>query len=182
MTNDKRVLKNKLKTIALAFYECNLDSFLKGRINGERMKQIFKMYFIDEINTIEIASEVNLSQARVNQIVNKIVFIIERNFQKEAIRNEKIRIEAEKVPSLERKIKNIFINIEKSKGIEDDVYLMDMDLSNRAYNCLSAARVKTAKDICNFSEEELKRFRNMGNRSIQEIKGVLAFYGLELRK
>lgn len=51
--------------------------------------------------------------------------------------------------------------------------LSDLNLSVRAINCLKSADVETLADLVSHSENELKRLRNFGNKSLVEIKQKL---------
>ena len=55
-----------------------------------------------------------------------------------------------------------------------------LDLSVRAYNCLRRADVQTLQDLTALTEEELGSIRNMGSRTVAEIKALLAGLGLSL--
>lgn len=58
--------------------------------------------------------------------------------------------------------------------------VQDLDLSVRAYNCLRRAGVETVLQLVQISEEDLMKVRNMGKKSLKEIKNALARYDLEL--
>ena len=64
-----------------------------------------------------------------------------------------------------------------SKPIEN---ISDLDLSVRSYNCLKRAGVWSIQQLLQISEEDLGRIRNMGKKSVKEIKEKLAEYTLEL--
>lgn len=56
-----------------------------------------------------------------------------------------------------------------------------LELSARAQHCLQRARVTTIGELCAMSEEELSRLRNMGKKTIEEVKAKLRKMGYELR-
>ena len=56
----------------------------------------------------------------------------------------------------------------------------DVDLSVRAVNALLNQNINTIKDLIEQTESELKRFPNMGQRSINEIKETLDQHSLYL--
>lgn len=51
--------------------------------------------------------------------------------------------------------------------------LSDLNLSVRAINCLKAADIETLAKLVSHSENELKKLRNFGNKSLDEIKQKL---------
>ena len=58
----------------------------------------------------------------------------------------------------------------------------DMDLSVRSNNCLRRAGINTVGDLVNKSEDDLKKVRNLGTKSLDEIKKKLIDMELSLRK
>ena len=56
----------------------------------------------------------------------------------------------------------------------------DFELSVRSRNCLSKMRIETLGDLIIKSESELLSYKNFGETSLQEIKGILASKGLRL--
>lgn len=57
----------------------------------------------------------------------------------------------------------------------------EMDLSARSFNCLRRAGIQTVGDLVEKTEEELSKVRNMGKKSLEEVKTKLAQLGLALR-
>lgn len=55
-----------------------------------------------------------------------------------------------------------------------------LDLNARAYNILHRERVRTLGELIRKREAEIADFRNMGQKSLDEIKEKLAGYGLRL--
>ena len=58
----------------------------------------------------------------------------------------------------------------------------EMDLSVRSNNCLRRAGINTVGDLINKSEEDLKKVRNLGTKSLEEIIKQLIDLQLSLRK
>jgi len=58
----------------------------------------------------------------------------------------------------------------------------EMDLSVRSNNCLRRAGINTVGDLINKSEEDLKKVRNLGTKSLEEIIKKLIDLQLSLRK
>ena len=51
--------------------------------------------------------------------------------------------------------------------------LVDMDLYDRALNCLKAADVETLGDLVQFNKTDLLKFRNFGKKSLTELDDLL---------
>lgn len=58
----------------------------------------------------------------------------------------------------------------------------EMDLSVRSNNCLRRAGINTVGDLINKSEDDLKKVRNLGTKSLEEIIKKLVDLELSLRK
>ncbi len=56
--------------------------------------------------------------------------------------------------------------------------LEDLELSVRAFNCLKAAKISSLSELVQYTEEELMKFRNFGQKSLSEIEQVLQERGL----
>jgi DNA-directed RNA polymerase subunit alpha len=56
----------------------------------------------------------------------------------------------------------------------------DFELSVRSRNCLSKMNIRTLGDLIAKTEAELLAFKNFGETSLQEIKGILSSKGLRL--
>lgn len=71
-------------------------------------------------------------------------------------------------------------NDQKEKKLE--MTIEDLDLSVRSYNCLKRAGINTLQDLTSKSEAEMMRVRNLGRKSLEEVKNKLADLGLSLRQ
>ena len=58
----------------------------------------------------------------------------------------------------------------------------DLDLSVRSNNCLRRAGINTVEDLTQKSEEDMMKVRNLGKKSLDEVKKKLSDLGLSLRK
>ena len=56
--------------------------------------------------------------------------------------------------------------------------LEDLELSVRAFNCLKAAKINSLIELVQYTQEELMKFRNFGQKSLTEIDQVLGERGL----
>lgn len=54
----------------------------------------------------------------------------------------------------------------------------DLDLSVRSYNCLKRAGIATVDELIQKTEEEMMRVRNLGKKSLKEVKDKLNDLGL----
>ena len=61
-----------------------------------------------------------------------------------------------------------------------DTPVTDFELSVRARNCLKKMQIRTLGDLLRISEAELLSYKNFGEQSLTEIKGMLSIKGLRL--
>ena len=66
------------------------------------------------------------------------------------------------------------INLEKSIDY--------LELSVRSYNCLKRANINTVGQLTQKSEDDMMKVRNLGKKSLDEVKLKLAELGLGLRE
>jgi DNA-directed RNA polymerase subunit alpha len=75
---------------------------------------------------------------------------------------------------VERKVEETNRNLEKP--------IEDLDLSVRSYNCLKRAGINTLGELIEKSEEDMMRVRNLGKKSLKEVKQKLEEMNLSLAK
>ncbi len=90
---------------------------------------------------------------------------------------------------------NLFINmtesmadyeimVEKEEDIKEKVLEMtieELDLSVRSYNCLKRASINTVEELTLKTEDEMMKVRNLGKKSLEEVKHKLAELELSLK-
>ena len=64
--------------------------------------------------------------------------------------------------------------------VSDDLSIEVLDLSARAEHCLQRVGVTTIGQLCAMNEEELFRIRNMGKKTVEEVKDKLSKLGCGL--
>ncbi len=57
----------------------------------------------------------------------------------------------------------------------------DLDLSVRSYNCLKRAGIQSVEDLTQKTEDELMRVRNLGKKSLKEVKDKIYELGLNFK-
>ncbi|MGG3692408.1 DNA-directed RNA polymerase subunit alpha [Heyndrickxia ginsengihumi] len=80
---------------------------------------------------------------------------------------------------------NAEIMVEKEEDQKEKVLEMtieELDLSVRSYNCLKRAGINTVQELANKTEEDMMKVRNLGRKSLEEVKAKLEDLGLGLRK
>ena len=64
----------------------------------------------------------------------------------------------------------------QNKG--QQMMIEDLDLSVRSYNCLKRAGIQTVDELTQKTEDEMMRVRNLGKKSLKEVKDKLIELGL----
>jgi DNA-directed RNA polymerase subunit alpha len=77
------------------------------------------------------------------------------------------------------------IMVEKEEDQKEKVLEMtieELDLSVRSYNCLKRAGINTVLELASKSEDDMMKVRNLGRKSLEEVRAKLDELGLGLRK
>ncbi|MBR3310789.1 MAG: DNA-directed RNA polymerase subunit alpha [Solobacterium sp.] len=74
----------------------------------------------------------------------------------------------------------------KESGVEvpnkgQQMMIEDLDLSVRSYNCLKRAGIQTVDELTQKTEDEMMRVRNLGKKSLKEVKDKLIELGLSFK-
>lgn len=67
----------------------------------------------------------------------------------------------------------------KEKALE--MTIEELELSVRSFNCLKRAAINTVEELTQKSEEDMMKVRNLGKKSLDEVKNKLEELGLGLR-
>ncbi|MDR3178947.1 MAG: DNA-directed RNA polymerase subunit alpha [Oscillospiraceae bacterium] len=69
-------------------------------------------------------------------------------------------------------------NEDTPKSRFSDMTIEDLDLSVRSSNCLKRVGIDTVSKLARMSENEIAKVRNMGKKSLEEVKAKLALFGI----
>ena len=70
---------------------------------------------------------------------------------------------------------------DEEESVEVGVPVEDLQLSNRAFNCLKRHEIDTIDALIQLTAEDLFELRGMGAKLVDEIRGQLASQGFEIR-
>lgn len=68
---------------------------------------------------------------------------------------------------------------QKEKALE--MTIEELELSVRSFNCLKRAAINTVEDLTQKTEEDMMKVRNLGKKSLDEVKAKLEELGLGLK-
>jgi DNA-directed RNA polymerase subunit alpha len=74
--------------------------------------------------------------------------------------------------------------IEKDEDRKEKALVMaieELELSVRSFNCLKRASINTVEELTQRTEEDMMKVRNLGMKSLVEVKNKLAELGLSLK-
>ena len=69
---------------------------------------------------------------------------------------------------------------QKEKALE--ITIEELELSVRSFNCLKRAAINTVEELTHRSEEDMMKVRNLGKKSLDEVKHKLEELGLGLKQ
>lgn len=82
-------------------------------------------------------------------------------------------------------VSDIEVMVEKEEDEKEKVFEMpieELDFSVRSYNCLKRAGINYVEELVQKSEGDMMKVRNLGKKSLDEVKYKLDELGLSLRK
>ena len=87
--------------------------------------------------------------------------------------------------NLTEEAKDAKVMVEREETHQEKVLdktIEELDLSVRSYNCLKRADIQTVKDLTERTEADMMKVRNLGEKSLEEIKLKLADLGVGFRQ
>lgn len=72
--------------------------------------------------------------------------------------------------------------VELATNKYEDMTIEELDLSVRSYNCLKRAGIQTVLELTHKTEEDMMKVRNLGKKSLKEVKEKLMGIGLGFRE
>ncbi len=109
--------------------------------------KVYQLYVLENKSIIEIAKLFRVTRDTIDQKIKRMALLVKRK-----------PILIDKLPP------------------DTDVFSIPVDrliMSDRTYHCLEKAGVKTIGDLIELSESELLRTRNLGRKTLYEIKSIL---------
>ena len=141
----------------------------RGYVSSEKNKAaaespVIGVIYTDSIFTPVYKANFTVSNTRVGNITDydKLELDVTTNGT----------IDAKEAVSLAAKIITEHLNL----------FVEELDMSVRSFNCLKRAGIDTVEDLTNRTEEDMIKVRNLGKKSLEEVIQKLDSLGLSLRK
>lgn len=165
----------------------------RGYVSAERNKQNLQSAIgvipVDSIYTPVLKVNYTVENTRVGQITDYDKLTLEVWTDG--------TISAKEAVSLAAKILNEHLNLfvdlsdatytellvetkDDSKETVLEMTIEELDLSVRSFNCLKRAGINTVKDLISKSEDEMMKVRNLGKKSLEEVRNKLISLGFSL--
>ncbi len=165
----------------------------RGYVSAERNKQNLQSAIgvipVDSIYTPVLKVNYTVDNTRVGQITDYDKLTLEVWTDG--------TISAKEAVSLAAKILNEHLNLfvdlsdatytellvetkDDSKETVLEMTIEELDLSVRSFNCLKRAGINTVKDLISKSEDEMMKVRNLGKKSLEEVRNKLMSLGFSL--
>ena len=166
----------------------------KGYISGDKNKtpdDVIGVIPIDAIYAPIYKVSYNTEATRVGQITDYDKLTLEV-WSNGSISPEDATSAAAKILSdhlslfvgLTNEIKDVEIMVEKEEDPKLkflNMTIEDLNLSVRSYNCLKRAGINWVKDLTQKTKEDMIKMRNLGSKSVEEVKLKIQDLGLEFR-
>lgn len=84
---------------------------------------------------------------------------------------------------MDAQLEDVMVEKEDNKNEKKlEMTIEELDLSVRSYNCLKRAGINTVQELTDKTEADMMRVRNLGRKSLEEVKNKLNDLGLSLRQ
>ncbi|WP_294561946.1 DNA-directed RNA polymerase subunit alpha [uncultured Traorella sp.] len=171
----------------------------RGYVNAELNKQMYQTQnqplgtiYTDSIYTpIErVSYSVEPTRVGQNAKFDKIIFEVWTNGsitpQESIALGAKILIDhLELLTNVHEAVNDYESVMKEDKGdpVNKGLVMMieDLDLSVRSYNCLKRAGIQTVEELTQKTEDEMMRVRNLGKKSLKEVKEKIYDLGLTFK-
>jgi len=179
----KKISKNGKELLKLISDYPNIDLF---ESITPRERKVLELRFGLKDGKIrdlmKTGKELWLSGQRISQIENKALRKVKKTI---SIHKARITREENKKKWLAKQEKYKLEWEQKTQEEKQeilDMFIEELDLSVRAYNCLKRVGINTVWELVDKTEHDIKKIRNLGQKALHEIKYKLALLGLELTK
>ena len=143
------------------------------------MAPVYKVNY--EVESTRSGSNTDLDKLTIDVLTNGTISAKEAVSLGAKILNEHLNLFVD----LSDDAKKAEIMIESKETKKEKVLEMtieELDMSVRSFNCLKRAGIDTVEDLTNRTEEDMIKVRNLGRKSLKEIKEKLEDLGLGFRK
>ena len=168
----------------------------RGYVNADTNKQLYQtpnqplgVIYTDSIYTPIEKVAYNVEPTRVGQNANYDKVILEvwtdgsiSPAESLALASKILIDHLELLTSVDEAVNDMDSVMKEAQGeVQNKGLVMmieDLDLSVRSYNCLKRAGIQTVEELTQKTEDEMMRVRNLGKKSLKEVKDKIYDLGL----
>ena len=164
VTSEQNKINRKIETVGVISTDSNYSPVTKVAYSVEPTRVGHDSKF--DALTLEVSTNGSCTPAEAVTLASKLLINQLANFSLiESNKEYKMVKEAPKAE--ENKFQNMLIE--------------ELDLSVRSNNCLKRAGITTVMELTQRSEDEMMKVRNLGKKSLKEVKEKLNEIGLDFR-
>ena len=171
----------------------------RGYVNADTNKQLYQtpnqplgVIYTDSIYTPIEKVAYNVEPTRVGQNANYDKVILEvwtdgsiSPAESLALASKILIDHLELLTSVDEAVNDMDSVMKEAQGeVQNKGLVMmieDLDLSVRSYNCLKRAGIQTVEELTQKTEDEMMRVRNLGKKSLKEVKDKIYDLGLSFK-
>lgn len=184
-------------------FEDKLDVISKRFLNAKQ-RLIIDLYYKENLNYADLGKKFDITRERVRQMNARLIrtlkhfehyfihgcFIFEEMFEKEKNnyierKKEEWNIDSAYKFLVEKGVMKPINERNNNMLLSLPINIMDniekLNLSTRAYNCLTRAKKNTILDVMNMTTNELLKIRNLGIKAAKEIEEKIHKCGFRLK-
>ncbi|MGM0410249.1 MAG: DNA-directed RNA polymerase subunit alpha [Bacillota bacterium] len=165
--------------------------YVSAEENEEHFDKVIGLIPIDSSFSPVVRANFNVEDTRVGQVTDYDRLILEVLTDGSVTPDDAISLSAkimvehlELFINLTDEIDDVEIMVEKEEEERNkilDTTIEELELSVRSSNCLKRAGINTVEELVDKTEDDLMKVRNLGKKSLQEIKDKLDELELDLK-
>lgn len=165
--------------------------YVSAEENEEHFDKVIGLIPIDSSFSPVVRANFNVEDTRVGQVTDYDRLILEVLTNGSITPDDAISLSAKIMVehldlfiNLTDEIDDVEIMVEKEEEERNqilDTTIEELELSVRSSNCLKRAGINTVEELVDKTEDDLMKVRNLGKKSLQEIKDKLDELELELK-
>lgn len=165
VTAEANKVERKINTVGLITTDSNYSPVVKVAYNVEPTRVLHDSKF-DKL-TLEVTTNGSIKPHEAVAMASQLLIAHFQQFVTLEEDVKKYSLVKEEIKSEENKYQNMLIE--------------ELDLSVRSNNCLKRAGITTVMELTQKSEDEMMKVRNLGKKSLKEVKEKLSAIGLHFR-
>lgn len=174
-----------------SYFMDNFESIM-NEICRDREVYCVELFFKEGKTLEAIGKKLGITRERIRQIIaiavrkfSHYVYSyetkqkIERDFADRHAFREQLIEEYKKNGVITPEMEFEFGELKPGKLHDYDLSIDELDLSVRSFNCLRRAGIKSIKQLTYMTEDEIMKIRNMGKKSLREIRDKMLMLGYD---